>query len=213
MRCLFIAAGCLLPLLNACALERQTSSADEVHIERVSLGRCAFMISMKEGFTVDLTESNSPRLANFNGYFLGPKTKRVGETWIQFGCETPVDAAMLKSWGIKQEAGRWVQGITDEPGSQLHTRFVPLFGKNWSGGGIVQTQTAVDWSQKAKSFYFCLVHEPVALCGTAHDIQYVAYPKENALPHVVNLLQSIEFIDEPAAAASAPAASAAASAP
>jgi len=189
------------------------SQVSNVGFTRIALDQCVFTFPQKKEGRSDLNTEGSVHAFNYITPFLGPKTKRVGETWIQFVCETSVDAAMLKSWGIKQEAGRWVQGITDEPGSQLHTRFVPLFGKNWSGGGIVQTQTAIDRSRKAKDFLFCMVHEPVALCGTAHDIQYVAYPKENALPHVVNLLQSIEFIDEPAAAASAPAASAAASAP
>ena len=206
-----VSLSMLSPLLSA-AKEAETTSTRQF----VQLDGCRFSIPLAAGQSIRLNASyETPRAANFNGRFLGPKTKRIGETWIQFQCiDASDEKELVEQSGIKRRGDAWVYGATPEPADALAPPiFLSLRGKNWSGGGVVLTPTAVDWSRKAKSFYFCMVHEPVALCGTAHTIQYVAYPKENVLPHVVKLLQGIEFIDESAAAASAPAASAAASAP
>jgi len=150
---------------------------------------------MKDGFSLRLTESSSPRLANFRGRFLKGKSRHIGEIWIQFVCEELTPDNLLENAWMKNDSGRWALGRKDQSSSLLNTHFIPLKGLNWEGGGVLQDQAAVKLPQRARDYSFCMVHPPVALCGTAHDVQYLAYPKENVLPHVLKFLQSIEFVN------------------
>lgn len=45
-----------------------------------------------------------------------------------------------------------------------------------------------------RTFNFCIPHRQLAVCGYV-DVGYLLKPKESVFPQVIQLLQSIEFID------------------
>lgn len=176
--------------------------------QRVDLGACAFSAPMQPDSSMRLTEGKTPQLANFHGKLIPGKTKRVTETWIQLRCFASTDIESLARRScIEPQGNAWAYDECRLREVAPGTVFARLVGSNWSGGGVVQTTAGVDWDKRTRFLSFCMVHPPVALCGRAYDLQYEAWPKDNALPYVLKFLQSIEFIDEPAPpaiAASAP---------
>ena len=141
----------------------------------------------------------------------------------QFGIKATFDAMCYHSsdtlvntaWAQPDGRGGWkLKGYED----QLDVmRFYSLESINAKGWAVTEEDKIGDEAGRAKRLHYCLVREQKALCGQG-DMGYVQdirrHPQNDLTNYTLRILRSIEFVDEPAAvAASAPAASAVASAP
>jgi hypothetical protein len=139
---------------------------------------------------------------------INPKAHQLFETQIQFSCNSATPKTYLDSASIKLVNGVWSLDLSEEdprPPSP-HTTLYLLHGKGWQGAGSTQDDTDGDEDRRTQTFGFCIPHNAYALCGMAQHVGYLNHLDESVLPQVINLLESIEFIDSPAApVSSAPA--------
>lgn len=198
---------CVLMVILLCfvatlACAKQPNLGQGVLHELVYEG-CHF--KMTDAYKGSLTLSTGGgATANYYGT-LNPKAKHVLETWIQFSCENPATAETLSELaGIKMTASGWA--LDPSPKNlgpkNARTTFHALHGKDWSAGGVTQDDINGDEDRRTRIYAFCIPHRQLALCGVVRDVAYLKYPRESVLPEVIQLLESIEFIDTPAPAGS-----------
>lgn len=162
----------------------------------VVFGQCHFKLKDPYGADFRATRSRLPPMAN---YIANVNTGGAYpfEIWIQFSCQDPATAQTLSERAlIKMTDKGWVLDPT--PGREIieqqHTTFYPLHGKGWIGGGTTQDDVNGDEARRMRTFNFCIPHRQLAVCGYV-DVGYLLKPKESVFPQVIQLLQSIEFID------------------
>lgn len=101
--------------------------------------------------------------------------------------------------GISHDGDHWFRRESD--GNRLpfeegeHARIIDLRGLNWSGLGLLVTDTTGAPAQRTQIFSFCLVHEKHAICGET-PVMLLSHPRNSDLPKVRAILQSIEFVDD-----------------
>ena len=130
-------------------------------------------------------------------------------------CYPSDDTLVNTAWAQPDGRGGWKLKGYDDQLDVMH--FYPLEAINAKGWAVTEEDKIGDESGRTKRLHYCLVHDQKALCGQG-DMGYVQdirrHPRNDLTNYTLRILRTIEFIDEPAAAApSAPAASAAASAP
>jgi hypothetical protein len=193
-------AGMVLCLVTT-AVAGATPSTGNITVREVVFNGCHFKMNDPYGGALQATHRSTPQLANYNAD-INPKARHPFETWIQFDCENNVSLNDLpKLAGVGKENGQWVVAFNGDA-KALNTTLYTLHGKGWEGAGITQDQQDGDEDKRTRSFAFCLLHASQALCGTSDTVMYLAHPKESVLPHVIQLLESIEFIDAPFGSAS-----------
>ena len=105
-------------------LASQVSVVDVAH---VALDRCVFTLPQQKNGRSDLNMDGSVHTFNYITPFLGPKTKRIGETWIQFQCiDASDEKELVEQSGIKRRGDAWVYGATPEPADALDRKSTRL---------------------------------------------------------------------------------------
>lgn len=140
-------------------------------------------------------------IANIN-----PNASHPFDTEIQFDCQNPASPkTYVDRAGMRMTDKGWaLDPSPDNVGlAEQHTTFYPLHGKGWEGGGVTQDDINGDENRRSRSFNFCIPHKQFALCGGDDTVMYLDRPKGSVLPQIIQLLESIEFIDPPSSASSA----------
>lgn len=113
--------------------------------------------------------------------------------------DAPSNDSAQNLLGIMRDGDRWLQ--RDRDGSWVpfeegqHARVIGLRGQNWSGLGLLVSDTTGSPEERAQNFSFCLVHGKHAICGDS-PVLLLSNPRNNALPKMKAILQSIEFVDD-----------------
>lgn len=180
------------------------SSEENVTVREVAFDGCHFKMADAYNGSLTLTTDGAPPLANYHAE-INPKARHPFETWIQFSCQNPVTEKTLSELaGLKMTDKGWA--LDSSPDSiglpEAHTTFYPLHGKNWEAGGVTQDDVNGDEDRRTRVFAFCIPHNKLALCGVVRDVAYLSHLNESVLPQVIQLLESIEFIDAPSGLAS-----------
>jgi hypothetical protein len=129
---------------------------------------------------------------------INPKAHHLFETQIQFICQNPATPkTYLDLSGIRMTRQGWaLDPSPDNVGPpEQHTTFYALHGKGWNGGGVTQDDINGEEQMRTRAFSFCIPHHQLALCGSAQSVAYLMWPHESVLPQVIQLLESIEFVD------------------
>jgi hypothetical protein len=179
-----------LCLLTGMALAGQSSAAQAV-VRELNVHECHFRMSDPYAGSIDI----GSYIATIN-----PKARHSFETWIQFSCQNPVTARTLSELaGLKMTNNGWAFDTSPDsiglPGQ--HTTFHPLHGKDWNGGGVTQDDIIGDEDRRTRIFALCIPHDQLALCRVVRYAGYLEHLNESVLPQVIQLLESIEFIDTP----------------
>jgi hypothetical protein len=136
---------------------------------------------------------------------INPQAKHSFETWIQFYCEKKsFDTAFLEM-GMKRSGPNWILAREKyQPMPEEHAAVYQLHNPTWTGAALASDQTTGDPEDRVRGLGFCIASARQVLCGTIEQVMYVAFPEESALPQIIKLLESIEFIDTPASVPVAP---------
>lgn len=166
-----------------------SSGASQSAIHDVDLGECHFTIRDPFGGIVTRTTDGPPTYATYHAE-IGPKAQRRFETEIQFECHSNVTIGELSDLaGVIKENGKWVVSLNnvEATNAKLHI----LNGHNWDGAGITQDETGE--AGRRRSFTFCITHKTQVVCGQDDTVMYLDIPRQNVLPQIIRLLDSIEF--------------------
>lgn len=184
------------------------NAAQQGRLQEVKLGACSFRFIDLHNGRSSLDNESSVHSFSYIAKLIPGKAKRVGDTWIRFGCEdTSEEVLDLYTSRTRTDRGQWSPPPPIDRKDLSYPEYVLLRGKNWDGAGVFLTTTAVDWDKRTRQLFFCLVHGAKALCGKVEHLYFEAWPQKNAQASVLKFLQSIEFVDEvvpPASAASTP---------
>jgi hypothetical protein len=165
-------------------------------IHEVAFDGCHFNLRDAYNGKIKVSTDGSSSVANYHAE-INPKARHPFGTWIQFYCEKKGIEKAFKSMGMKNVDSRWV--LDQESYSPLpeeHVAIYPLRGNPWSGAGLSGDQTTGDEDQRMRSFGFCISGAKQVLCGSIQQVMFLTSPKESTIPQVIQLLQSIEFIDD-----------------
>jgi hypothetical protein len=165
-------------------------------VHEVAFDGCHFSMKDPYGGTLQSTRESTPALANYNAE-INPKARHRFGTSTQFYCEKKGIEKAFKSMGMKYDGSRWVLDKKSySPLPEEHVAIYPLRGNSWSGAGLSSDQTTGDEDQRMRNFGFCISGAKQVLCGTIQQVMFLTSPKDSTIPQVIQLLQSIEFIDE-----------------
>lgn len=103
--------------------------------------------------------------------------------------------AAFKRMGFIQIDGKWQLDPKEQPLPEQHVKLYLLNEKSWIGAAYTIEQTTGPYKRRSTQLAFCLSNKVQTLCGGSEMVGFTAYPKESALPKVLKLLQSIEFIN------------------
>ena len=204
---LFCAYGLSAGLALGAQPKAHTPKQYEIHLRD-----CHFKIADPYGDYI------SPRSADGigdGGYTVHNPSKQMhktqlGELHISFECK-PADAedvASGTSGVFLDQDGKWKADYAwmkeknyDLPSKAMHYTVFNIDAVNASGYGVTTDATDGDERWRTRFLDACLLHPPVALCAYG-EVMRLQDPKGNLLPYVLNVLKSIEFIDDPAQPAS-----------
>jgi len=179
-----------------------------------TVGACKFKIANLFGgkLIIPNPKATPPRQGIYDLPDTGPKASSVIRNFALF-CIDASDKEIGTRLNARQVNGKWfrytqwprrdeTEFTPFEPGA--HPQTVQFKGSNWSGMGLTIDDTTGDEKRRARTFYFCLIHQAHALCGNS-PVQWFADPaKRNELWKIKAILQSVEFIDEPPPVESSP---------
>jgi len=162
----------------------------------VAFDGCHFSMKDFYGGTLQSTRESTPALANYNAE-INPKAHHSFGTWIRFYCEKEGVEKAFKGMGMKYLGSRWVLDKESySPLPEEHVAIYPLRGNSWNGAGLSSDQTSGDEDQRMRNFGFCISGAKQVVCGTIQQVMFLKSPKDSTIPQVIQLLQSIEFIDD-----------------
>jgi hypothetical protein len=179
-----------------------------------AVGACHFRIqSQLFGGNFMVHREGTPTV----GIFTYPNTSSTSSVGLSNGftlfCVDASDENIGTMLNARQINGKWLMyNPWPGPGEPeltpvdqgAHPRTVPFKGNNWTGTGLTVDATTGDEKRRARTFYFCLIHQAHALCGKS-PVQWLANPsKHNELWKIRAILQSIEFVDAPSPVESSP---------
>lgn len=142
---------------------------------------------------------------------ISPKSRHPFGTWIQFFCKKQDIDKNFLAMGIKRAGSNWTLATEQyTPLPEENTSVYELHNARWIGAAIASNDTTGEFERRRRGLGFCIASTRQMLCGNIEQVMFVAYPEESVLPEVIQLLESIEFIDTPS---SAPASSGTTTAP
>jgi hypothetical protein len=158
---------------------------------------CNFKLIDSYNGRISVDNESTPHSASYIST-INLKARHPFETWIQFSCEKSPNAQTFSDLGgIKKTASGWALDaspkVVGEPGQ--HTTFYSLQGHGWSGGGVTQDNIDGDEEQRSRIFVFCIPYRQLAVCGVARSVGYLKHLNESVLPQVIQLLDSIKFVN------------------
>ena len=172
-----------------------------------TVGACKFKIANLFGgeFFVPRPNDTPPQQGIYDLPDTGPKASSVIRSFALF-CIDASDKKIGTMLNARQVNGKWFMyepwPLRDEleltPFDQgAHPQTVQFKGSTWSGMGLTVDDTTGDEKRRARTFYFCLIHQTHALCGKS-PVQWLGDPKKrNELWKIKAILQSVEFVDVP----------------
>ena len=199
MKIIFLACVtlCLTTQLHAQVVTKYSASGTE---NDVKLGVCHFKLHDAFNGEIRLTTRSKPQLANYSGSLMRDSEK--SEVSIKMSCRNVLKDE-LRDCGLELKDGKLntsgTDQFTEEEKKQFHEELITFVGKNWKGAGVQSEYTFQNSNQnrdiRVKDFSFCLRHDEVVLTGSVSAVAEVGKPKESALPNIIKLLESVEFID------------------
>ncbi|SAL80543.1 hypothetical protein AWB71_06145 [Caballeronia peredens] len=129
----------------------------------------------------------------------------IGNFSITFACVSSVDTDAIRDYTIakyNEQEKRWeadFSGLSESDRKLLApvTKWLSVKAVNSSGFGALQDIVTGDPEIRSTSLGFCLLHPPVALCGSAPVVAIPFHNKVGVVPMVLKVIESIEFVDAP----------------
>lgn len=165
-----------------------------------NVGECHFRLTdpFNGRLRVDLDEKL--KSANYHGP-LHQKGPEKNDLWIQVWCvqESKVNK---KNCGLELENGKLdtdgLEALSQDERRSLNQTLITLIGKGWTGSGVQEDQISGDEELRSRSFNFCIPipHRDYVVEGRVESAAQLNNLKESAMPNIIKLLESIEFIDD-----------------
>lgn len=200
-------SGAVLLFLAALPITAATQTTKTNNLKEYAVGACLIRIESEMfGGNFEVHDEGTPAV----GIFTFPDASSKNSVGLSNGftlfCVDASDEKIDTMLNARQVNGKWFTYNPwpgpDEPewkpfDQGAHARTVQFKGSNWRGTGLTVDATTGDEKSRARTFYFCLVHQTHALCGKS-PVQWLADPgKRNELWKIRAILQSIEFVDTP----------------
>ncbi|SAK74715.1 hypothetical protein AWB77_03362 [Caballeronia fortuita] len=142
---------------------------------------------------------------DYVAYNLPYNKTRIGNFSINFECISSADTKLIRAYTVArydQQEQRWeadFSGLSESDRNLLApvTKWLSVEAVNSSGFGALQDLVTGDPEIRSTSLGFCLLHPPVALCGSAPVVAIPFHDKVGVLPMVLKVIESIEFVDAP----------------
>ncbi|WP_152494914.1 hypothetical protein [Paraburkholderia kururiensis] len=93
---------------------------------------------------------------------------------------------------------KWTPYFDSERDAKILGKFTTLHSLNTTNGSgfyVIQDDRDGDPAQRERYLSFCIFHETIALCGS-EPVMYISDPKGNLLPYALDIIRSVEFIDD-----------------
>jgi len=165
-------------------------------MHEVAFGGCHFKLRDAYNGDIKASTDGSSSVANYHAE-INPKARHPFGTWIRFHCEKEGTEKAFAGMGMKYADSRWVLDRESySPLPEEHVAIYPLRGNSWNGAGLSSDQTSGDEDQRMRNFGFCISGAKQVVCGTIQQVMFLTSPKDSTIPQVIQLLQSIEFIDD-----------------
>lgn len=145
---------------------------------------------------------------NGGGFSIGKFPKKYGATELQVNmqCYNSADLHFPKGLNVRFDSTKkiWVKDFSErsyaddaESYKKLDkaSRVYNIQAKNSNGYVYTEDDLIGEEWQRDRNMHFCLLRPPKALCGDA-PVMRLNDPKSNVLPYVLQILRSIEFIDD-----------------
>lgn len=133
------------------------------------------------GFGLDCLDKENPDLENAPTNYNGAKYDKSKKLW-----EKDLDA-WFNSWEPTKEERK----IADKA-----TRVINIKAVNARGYAQLTDDTIGDEIGRRREMNFCLFHPPKALCGTGTVAQLADGPKGDLTKYALEILKSIEFLED-----------------
>ena len=138
---------------------------------------------------------------NGGGFSIRKFPKKYGATELQVNmqCFKIDDGRVNDGWAkFNEQKKQWEpRFINEEDHLQRHkvTKIYPIQALNSQGFVVTEDDLIGEEWRRDRNMHFCLLRPPKALCGDA-PVMRLNDPKSNVLPYVLQILRSIEFIDD-----------------
>ena len=156
---------------------------------------CHFKLYDLYNGSLTLTTDGAPPVAVYS-VIINPELLHSVEVSIRFTCDTAEGMRAFTELGFDNQSGVW-KLIPNEhdPENLARVKLYPLTGNGTSGAASTDDQTMGEETERTQGLAFCLTNQKQILCGTSQAVGYLAYPEESSLPQVLELLESIEFLE------------------
>ncbi|MGY2439369.1 hypothetical protein [Pseudomonas sp. SDO52101_S400] len=162
----------------------------------VDLGKCKFTMNNLYNGSFEVDRGETPGVFLFSKV-IKPKAKRPLAVNLKFLCIDPIDSETIAALsGGKVTDKGWVMSLDSdvEANTAMHNTFYVLNGKNWTAPGISQDVTNGEERSRTRGFAFCIPHDSAAICGSG-DVAYLDDLKNSALQEVINMVETIDFVE------------------
>jgi hypothetical protein len=161
-------------------------------------GKC--VISIKDYFKGRLA-SGMPMHASYWAEKM-PVETQMSKFSINFTCISLINESkedVARQHGVVRDGngGRWVPYFDNEREARLLREFTTvnnLDAVNGNGFYLIQDDRDGDPAQRERYLAFCIFYKTIAVCG-GQPVMYLSDPKGNLLPYVLDILRSVEFVD------------------
>lgn len=135
------------------------------------------------------------------------KKTGVGDFSISFACLSLADTYSIRDYTVARydkQKGHWepdFSGMSERDRKLLKpvTQWLSLKAGDSSGFGALQDMTNSDPKTRSRSLGFCLLHPPIALCGSTPVVAIPYYSKVGVTPNALRIIRSIAFVNMPVA--------------
>lgn len=165
-----------------------------------------------EGCHVRLTDSFGGNLLKrkgvdnrFNGIYAAPRPPIKGVIPDTFGfglnCYNIDDGRVNDGWAkFNEQKKQWKLHFSGDEEERKYygnngAKIYQIRALNSQGYVVTNDDLIGEEWRRDRNMHFCLLHPPKALCGDA-PVMRLNDPKSNVLPYVLQILRSIEFIDD-----------------
>jgi hypothetical protein len=185
----------IVPLLGI-LFSGQVSAVAPEKVEELTIGMCHFRFDSTPNGWLNIQKDSSRPSANYHVDM--QRKSNSFDTNISFKCLSSSNEKRVSDFSsASYSQGVWSPKYTSSsrPLAGEDAQFIILHAKNSTGAADIRNDISGPEEWRTRNLGYCLIHEQVALCGTASPLMYVDQPKKSLQKDIVQLLESIEFVD------------------
>jgi hypothetical protein len=185
----------LTPTLSYAQVSNLNVASTQEKIYRI--GGCNVRVHELLGGRFEAYTDDSPPAAGYTGPLKRDKEK--SNTAFMIRCAKPSEVE-LRDCGLDLVDGKLHttedDDSTPEEMKLLDSKRIELKGKNWQGAGVQENPVLSPDGRRGITFRFCLPYKGLILSGYTSTAGYPYRSNESAIPNIIKLLESIEFVDD-----------------